>query len=77
MCLAVPGKVLEIDRTATPVMGNVSFGGVQKQVCLEWLPGRWPARRSSGRLYWRPSRCRRNGSRRTWYAAARDCRGSS
>jgi hydrogenase expression/formation protein HypC len=38
MCLAVPGKVLEIRRDVTPVMGDVSFGGVKKQVCLEWLP---------------------------------------
>jgi hydrogenase expression/formation protein HypC len=38
MCLAIPGKVLEIDRVAQPVMGNVSFGGIQKRVCLEWLP---------------------------------------
>jgi hydrogenase expression/formation protein HypC len=38
MCLAIPGKVLEIDRSVSPVMGNVSFGGVQKKVCLEWLP---------------------------------------
>jgi len=38
MCLAVPGKVLEIDRSAALVMGKVSFGGVEKQVCLEWLP---------------------------------------
>jgi hydrogenase expression/formation protein HypC len=38
MCLAVPGKVLDIDRTVTPVMATVSFAGVKKQVCLEWLP---------------------------------------
>ncbi len=38
MCLAVPGKVLEIDDHAQPKMGKVSFGGIQKQVCLEWLP---------------------------------------
>ena len=38
MCLAVPGKVLEIDRSANPVMGTVDFAGVQKQVCLEWVP---------------------------------------
>ena len=38
MCLAIPGKVLDIDRTLVPVMGTVSFGGVQKQVCLEWMP---------------------------------------
>ena len=38
MCLAIPGKVLSIERSAQPVMGTVSFGGVQKRVCLEWLP---------------------------------------
>lgn len=38
MCLAIPGKVLEIDRAVQPVMGTVSFGGIQKQVCLEWIP---------------------------------------
>ncbi len=38
MCLAIPGKVLEIDRGAEPIMGTVSFGGVQKRICLEWIP---------------------------------------
>ena len=38
MCLAIPGKVLDIDRAAQPVMGTVSFGGIHKKVCLEWLP---------------------------------------
>jgi len=38
MCLAVPGEVLAIDRSVIPVMGTVSFAGVEKQVCLEWLP---------------------------------------
>jgi hydrogenase expression/formation protein HypC len=38
MCLAIPGKVLSIDRSVTPVMGDVSFGGVKKTVCLEWVP---------------------------------------
>lgn len=38
MCLAIPGKVIEIDRTSQPVMGKVSFGGSQKQVCLELVP---------------------------------------
>jgi len=38
MCLAVPGKVLEIHHTETPLMGNVDFAGVQKQICLEWVP---------------------------------------
>lgn len=38
MCLAIPGKVIEIDRSTQPVMGTVSFGGIQKRVCLEWTP---------------------------------------
>jgi len=36
MCLAIPGKVLSIDKTVEPTMGVVSFGGVEKRVCLEW-----------------------------------------
>lgn len=38
MCLAIPGKVLEIDTSVQPKMGKVSFGGIQKRVCLEWIP---------------------------------------
>ncbi|MCP3978073.1 MAG: HypC/HybG/HupF family hydrogenase formation chaperone [bacterium] len=39
MCLAVPGKVLEIDAAeAGPAMGTVSFGGIKKQVCLAYVP---------------------------------------
>jgi hydrogenase expression/formation protein HypC len=36
MCLAIPGKVLSIDKTVEPTMGIVSFGGIEKRVCLEW-----------------------------------------
>ena len=38
MCLAIPGKVLSVDRSTEPLMGKVSFGGIQKQVCLDWTP---------------------------------------
>lgn len=38
MCLAVPGKVLSINRDASPIMGSVSFAGVLKDICLEWVP---------------------------------------
>jgi hydrogenase expression/formation protein HypC len=38
MCLAIPGKVLNIDTGVQPTMGTVSFGGIQKRVCLEWTP---------------------------------------
>jgi len=38
MCLAIPGKVLELHRTDDLSLGTVSFGGVQKEVCLDWVP---------------------------------------
>jgi hydrogenase expression/formation protein HypC len=38
MCLAIPGKVLEIEDSSEPRMGTARFGGIQKRVCLEWLP---------------------------------------
>lgn len=38
MCLAVPGKVLDSwDKDGTR-MATVDFGGVQKEVCLEFVP---------------------------------------
>ncbi len=38
MCLAVPGKVLEIWDKDETRMANVDFGGVVKEVCLEFVP---------------------------------------
>ena len=38
MCLAIPGKVMSIDTSVEPAMGVVSFGGIEKRVCLEWTP---------------------------------------
>lgn len=38
MCLAVPGKVLEIEERDGTKMAVVDFGGVVKDVCLEYLP---------------------------------------
>ncbi|TSB32807.1 HypC/HybG/HupF family hydrogenase formation chaperone [Streptomyces sp. NBC_01525] len=38
MCLAVPGKVLEIRQRDGTRMATVDFGGVHKDVCLEYLP---------------------------------------
>jgi hydrogenase expression/formation protein HypC len=38
MCLAVPGRILSMqDRDGTR-MARVDFGGVQKDVCLEYIP---------------------------------------
>ena len=38
MCLAIPGKVVEIETESSPLMGKVSFGGIQKKICLDWVP---------------------------------------
>lgn len=38
MCLAVPGKVMEIKERDGTRMADVDFGGVVKEVCLEYLP---------------------------------------
>ena len=38
MCLAVPGKVIEIDRSTDPPMAKADFGGVRQRVCVAWVP---------------------------------------
>jgi hydrogenase expression/formation protein HypC len=38
MCLAIPGKVIEIDNSSRPLMGKVDFGEIRREVCLEYLP---------------------------------------
>ena len=38
MCLAVPGKVLEVRDDRGTRMATVDFGGVAKDICLAYLP---------------------------------------
>ncbi len=38
MCLAVPGKVVEITGEGELRMGKVDFSGVQRQACLAYVP---------------------------------------
>lgn len=38
MCLAIPGRVLEIVQDRGLRMARVSFGGTVRKVCLEQLP---------------------------------------
>lgn len=38
MCLAVPGRVESITEQGVVKMGKVNFGGVVKEVCLEYVP---------------------------------------
>jgi hydrogenase expression/formation protein HypC len=38
MCLAVPGKILSIEDRDGTLMSVVDFGGIQKDVCLQYIP---------------------------------------
>jgi hydrogenase expression/formation protein HypC len=38
MCLAIPGKVIELYETNGMKMARVDFGGVVKEACMEYLP---------------------------------------
>jgi hydrogenase expression/formation protein HypC len=39
MCLAIPGKLIEIINDGHGMrMGRANFGGIVKQVCLEYTP---------------------------------------
>lgn len=39
MCLAVPGKIISIDASNQAIrMAKVSFAGIVKDICIEWLP---------------------------------------
>lgn len=37
MCLAIPGQILRLADDDGVLMADVSFGGVEKSVCLEYL----------------------------------------
>ncbi len=45
MCLAVPGRVLELREDGGLRMGRVDFGGVRREVCLDFVPGVRPGDR--------------------------------
>ena len=39
MCLAIPGKLIDIQEDPYGVlMGRANFGGIVKQVCLQYTP---------------------------------------
>ena len=38
MCLAVPGKVIEVEGDGELRMARVDFSGVQRQACLAYVP---------------------------------------
>ena len=38
MCLAVPGKIIEIYDSGGLQMGKIDFGGVTREACLAYVP---------------------------------------
>jgi hydrogenase expression/formation protein HypC len=38
MCLAVPGKIIEIYENAGLMMGKIDFNGVTREACLAYVP---------------------------------------
>jgi hydrogenase expression/formation protein HypC len=38
MCLAVPGKILDSQEHDGMRIGRVQFGGIARQVCLDFVP---------------------------------------
>jgi len=38
MCLSIPARITEIKQQDSLLMGMVDFGGVLKEVCLDYVP---------------------------------------
>jgi hydrogenase expression/formation protein HypC len=38
MCLAIPGKLIEIYQKDSLRMAKIDFGGISKEICLEYTP---------------------------------------
>ena len=38
MCLAIPGKILDIQEQIASKIGRVDFGGITRQVYLDFVP---------------------------------------
>jgi hydrogenase expression/formation protein HypC len=38
MCLAIPGKILEIEQLPESRLGTIQFGGVTRQAYLDFVP---------------------------------------
>ena len=38
MCLAIPGKIIEIYESGGLLMGKIDFGDVRREACLAYVP---------------------------------------
>ncbi len=39
MCLGIPGRILDLRTDSGLAMGTVDFGGVRREVCLQYVAG--------------------------------------
>lgn len=39
MCLAIPGRIIEIYDEAGLSMGRLDYGGIENRACLDYVPG--------------------------------------
>ncbi|HTP85431.1 MAG TPA: HypC/HybG/HupF family hydrogenase formation chaperone [Bryobacteraceae bacterium] len=37
MCLAIPGKIVELQEKACMRMGRIDYGGITRDACLEYI----------------------------------------
>ena len=38
MCLSIPARIIKIDHEGSMLMAHVDFGGVSKEICLDYVP---------------------------------------
>ena len=38
MCLSIPAKITDIKQGGSPLMGIVDFGGISREICLDYVP---------------------------------------
>ena len=38
MCLGIPGKIIQIYQKDSLRMAKIDFGGIVKEICLEYMP---------------------------------------
>jgi len=38
MCLAIPGKIVELQEKSCMRMGRIDYGGITREACLEYIP---------------------------------------
>lgn len=37
MCLAIPGKIVELKKMGSMRMGRIDYGGITREACLEYI----------------------------------------